>query len=165
MDFFDEAALRLKQQLKVTEDKQVAEALGLSGNAWTMRKRRGSFPEKELRALAQRRPDLGVDVEYVLTGAALSAHQRQAQYALRRFTLDAGGLSEGERAHLLDSLNQANLELATANARRDADYQQIIEVLRGCSDETVALALHLVVKLFRAEQAEKSSARRVQKPE
>lgn len=68
MNFFDEATLRLKQQLKVTENKQVAEALGMAGNTWAMRKRRGSFPEKELRALAQQRPDLGIDVEYVLTG-------------------------------------------------------------------------------------------------
>ncbi len=68
MNFFDEAALRLKQQLKVTENKQVAEALGMTGNAWTMRKRRDAFPEMELRALAQQRPELGIDVEYVLTG-------------------------------------------------------------------------------------------------
>jgi hypothetical protein len=79
MDFFDEAALRLKQQLKVTEDKQVAEMLGMSGNAWTMRKRRRSFPEVELYALAARRPELKINVEYVLTGRApqpMTAHGR-----------------------------------------------------------------------------------------
>lgn len=70
MDFFDEAALRLKQQLKVTEDKQVAEMLGMTGNAWTMRKRRRSFPEVELYALAAKRPELKIDVKYVLTGRA-----------------------------------------------------------------------------------------------
>jgi hypothetical protein len=68
MNFFEAATLRLKQQLKVTEDKQAAEALGMTGNAWTMRKRREAFPEKELRALAQQRPELGIDVDYVLTG-------------------------------------------------------------------------------------------------
>lgn len=70
MDFFDEAALRLKQQLKVTEDKQAAEMLGMTGNAWTMRKRRRSFPEVELYALAAKRPELKINVEYVLTGRA-----------------------------------------------------------------------------------------------
>ncbi len=68
MNFFEEASLRLKQQLKLTEDRQVAEAIGMTSNAWTMRKRRGAFPEKELRAAAQQRPDLQIDVNYVLTG-------------------------------------------------------------------------------------------------
>ncbi len=77
MNFFDEAALRLKQQLKVTEDKAAAEALGMSARAWAGRKERGSFPEKELRALAQQCPDLGIDVDYVLTGQ--SAKQAAAQ--------------------------------------------------------------------------------------
>lgn len=68
MNFFKEATLRLKQQLKVTEDKQVAELLGMSPRAWAGRKRRNSFPEKELYALAAKRPELGLDVHYVLTG-------------------------------------------------------------------------------------------------
>lgn len=73
MNFFEEATLRLKQQLKVTEDKQVAEVLGMTGNAWTMRKRRSSFPETELYALAAKRPELGIDVNYVLTGESTKA--------------------------------------------------------------------------------------------
>ncbi len=43
--------------------------LGIGEKAFNARKKRGSFPEKELRALAQQRPELGIDVEYVLTGA------------------------------------------------------------------------------------------------
>ena len=76
MNFFEEATLRLKQQLKVTEDKAVAGALGMTGNAWTMRKRRRNFPETELYALAAKRPDLGLDVHYVLTGLPESAQNR-----------------------------------------------------------------------------------------
>ncbi len=68
MNFFEEATLRLKQQLKVTEDRQVAEALGLSARAWAGRKKRGSFPEKELWVLIAQRPDLKLDVGYVLNG-------------------------------------------------------------------------------------------------
>lgn len=68
MNFFEEVTLRLKQQLKVNEDKQVAEYLGMTGKAWTARKRRNSFPEKELWALVAQRPDLKLDVGYVLNG-------------------------------------------------------------------------------------------------
>lgn len=68
MNFFAEATLRLKQQLKTTQDKEIALALGLSAQAWAGRKKRDNFPEKELRALAQRCPELGIDVGYVLTG-------------------------------------------------------------------------------------------------
>ena len=70
MNFFDEAALRLKQQLQVRTDKEVAEALGLSAVAWVGRKKRDNFPEVELYALAAKRPDLKINVEYVLTGRA-----------------------------------------------------------------------------------------------
>lgn len=76
MNFFKEATLRLKQQLKVTEDKQVAELLGMSPRAWAGRKRRDSFPEKELYALAAKRPELGLDVHYVLTGLPEEAQNR-----------------------------------------------------------------------------------------
>lgn len=68
MSFFDEATLRLKQQLKKKNDKEVAELLGLSPVAWTGRKKRGNFPETELLALTAKRPDLGIDVGYVLNG-------------------------------------------------------------------------------------------------
>lgn len=68
MDFFNEATLRLKQQLKTTQDKVVAEFLGFKPSAWVRRKNRDAFPEKELYALAATRPDLEIDVKYVLTG-------------------------------------------------------------------------------------------------
>ncbi|MGO1000857.1 hypothetical protein [Lysobacter sp. CA196] len=58
--------LRLKQQLSVRSDKEVAEALGLSARAFHGRKERGSFPKEELLALKQRAPQL--DVDYVLYG-------------------------------------------------------------------------------------------------
>lgn len=102
MDFFEEAALRLKQQLKVKEDKEVAAFLGISASALNMRKKRGNFPEKELYALAAKRPDLNLDVHYVLTGITREAHtQLQAG---RRHVEDAAaaGLSHDEiRAYAL----------------------------------------------------------------
>lgn len=72
MNFFEEATLRLKQQLKVYEDRQVAEILGMTSQAFVMRKKRGSFPEKELWALVAQRPDLKLDVGYILNGISES---------------------------------------------------------------------------------------------
>lgn len=72
MSFFEEATLRLKQQLKVSEDRQVAEILGMTSQAFVMRKKRGSFPEKELWALVAQRPDLKLDVGYILNGISKS---------------------------------------------------------------------------------------------
>ncbi|WP_218239779.1 hypothetical protein [Comamonas fluminis] len=70
MNFFEEATLRLKQQLHTTQDKEIASALGLSAQSWAGRKKRENFPEVELYALAAKRPDLKINVEYVLTGRA-----------------------------------------------------------------------------------------------
>lgn len=71
MNFFENASLRLKQQLGSSLDRDVAAALNISPRAWAGRKRSGSFPEVQLRALAQRRPDLKIDVDYVLTGRTI----------------------------------------------------------------------------------------------
>jgi hypothetical protein len=68
MNFFEEASLRLKQQLKLQTDKEVAELLGLSQRAWVGRKSRNNFPETELYALNSKRPELDIDIVYVMTG-------------------------------------------------------------------------------------------------
>ncbi len=68
MNFFEEATLRLKQQLNVTADQEAAAILGLTKHAWMGRKKRDSFPEKELWALSAQRPDLNLDVDYILKG-------------------------------------------------------------------------------------------------
>lgn len=71
MNFFEEATLRLKQQLKVTEDKEVAELLGFKSTAWAVRKKRESFPIKEVFALAAQRPELALDPDWIVTGTSL----------------------------------------------------------------------------------------------
>lgn len=73
VDFFYERLGRLKAALRLSKDKEVAEVLGLGEKAFNARKTRGAFPEKELRALAQQRPELGIDVDYVLTGITSQA--------------------------------------------------------------------------------------------
>lgn len=65
---FGGALLRLKQVLGVHSDKEVAEALGMKPTALNSRKARNSFPEDKLLALIARRPELGIDADYVMTG-------------------------------------------------------------------------------------------------
>lgn len=68
MDSFLECVARLKRALGVSKDIEVAELLGFSKAAFSERKRRDAFPDRELRALAAKRPDLRIDVDFVLTG-------------------------------------------------------------------------------------------------
>lgn len=69
--------------MRVSKDGEVAAALGLSKTAFAERKRRQSFPDKELRSLADTRPDLKLDVDYVLTGMSKAS-----------FTLAVAGIGE-----------------------------------------------------------------------
>jgi hypothetical protein len=73
MNLFSERMNRLKPILRVSKDQEVAAALGLSKTAFSERKKRDSFPELELRGLARARPELNIDVEYVITGVAQAA--------------------------------------------------------------------------------------------
>lgn len=115
MGNFQAALLRLKEHLGLETDKEVAELLGMTVKAFTARKARDSFPEEKLRALAQRRPDLPIDVDYVLTGETVrmryereyqrppASIQELTSYAMR----DA--LAPDER-DLLDLFRAASLE-------------------------------------------------------
>lgn len=150
MDFFSDSLGRLKHALRVSKDQEVAEALGLSKTAFSERKKRGAFPEENLRALAQQRPELGIDVVYVLTGGHLSAHQRQAIEGARAFT-DALPTGAADKQHLRALNDQAELQTASTNASRADNYAQITELLAGSSDETVALVLQLVARLYLAD--------------
>ncbi|GHT93944.1 hypothetical protein FACS1894116_07080 [Betaproteobacteria bacterium] len=136
------ARLRLKQQLKVRDDKDVAVILGMSAAALNMRKKRGNFPETELYALAAKRPDLRLDVGLVLHGDRLTPDQRTALAVTAAYP--PAGIPDAAA-----EVANAFLEL---NARRKGQYQQIVEVLNGCSDETVALVVQLVVRLYHADR-------------
>lgn len=69
MNSFPDVLSRLKHLLRVSKDNEVALILGMTKTAFAERKRRGSFPDRELRQLAAERPDLEIDVDYVLNGA------------------------------------------------------------------------------------------------
>lgn len=153
---FEEAALRLKQQLRVKTDKEAAEVLGLSAVAWVGRKNRGNFPETELYALAAKRPELGLDVEYVLTGGRLAPRERDHLASARALTLQAP-MEEAERQRLLALLDAGFVEQAATNAARQPDYRRLIETLNACSDESLRLVLQVAEK-FRASDAAISRA-------
>ncbi len=138
MNFFDQAALRLKQSLQVEQDKEVATLLAMSARAWAGRKKNDSFPEVELRALAQRRPDLGIDVEYVLTGGRLSDHERQAIERARQITQTWPGIDDADRERLHQLNNDAAYQTALQDALRAAaieplsdDERELLEMFRA----------------------------------
>lgn len=70
MDNFENSLFRLKEQLGVSTDKDAAKILGLAEKALNARKRRDSFPIKEVFALAAQRPELGLDPDYIVTGTS-----------------------------------------------------------------------------------------------
>lgn len=63
---FDQILLRLKQQLGVATDKEVAAQLGMTKTAFAERKRRNAFPEAELAVLVGKNPKL--DMSYIMGG-------------------------------------------------------------------------------------------------
>lgn len=97
MNFFSGALQRLKYCLRVSKDGEVADALGFTKSAFAERKRRGAFPETELRALAQARPDLRIDVAYILTG--VTTDERRAAEAASPYR---EGVAESRRLAALD---------------------------------------------------------------
>jgi len=67
---FDEQLLRLKYALGLSADQDVASVLGFTKTAFSERKKRGVFPADKVRALAGEKPELRLDVDYVLTGTS-----------------------------------------------------------------------------------------------
>ncbi len=109
--FFEQALLRLKDQLQVQTDKEVAKLLGMAPTSFNERKKRDSFPRDKLMALAVTRPDLHIDVHYVLadfpTLSTSLAHQQAARAAAQQDAAALAALSSEERV-LLDYFRQAS---------------------------------------------------------
>lgn len=67
MDFVD-FLYRIKQELDLKQDKDVADFLGISIKAFSARKSRNSIPVNHLKMAAFKQPELKIDVDYILTG-------------------------------------------------------------------------------------------------
>lgn len=65
---FDDALLRLKQALRVKNDTDVADKLGLHQSTLAHKKRKNEFPEKQLKEFIDLNPEYEIDYEYIMTG-------------------------------------------------------------------------------------------------
>lgn len=119
---FEQALLRLKEQLQVQADKDVALTLGLSATAFNDRKKRGAFPEDKLLALSARRPELGLDVGYVLGG-----HPMQKLQSSTQAILHLSSLLKYEPPMVWTALLQ---ELMFSHGLTEAGARRIMETLK-----------------------------------
>ncbi|ASK91067.1 helix-turn-helix domain containing protein [Xanthomonas campestris pv. trichodesmae] len=93
---FDRQLLRLKEALGILDDQDVATTLGMTKAAFSARKTRGVFPEDKLASLAVRRPELKLDVGYVMTGKRQELERRLA--AIRTATDIAARTTDDQTA-------------------------------------------------------------------
>lgn len=156
---FEKSLLRLKQALQVSEDQAVAAALGLSKAALADRKRKDSFPVDRLKALAHDRPDLKIDVDYVLSGIGLETREARARYSVGQDTAraelrsglvvatDAPELTEAEALAERDRLHEAG----GFPVRSDAEKMvgQLAVAARECEPADLAAMLQLALSLAR----------------
>ncbi len=141
MQSFERSLERLKHELRVSKDSEVAAKLGMSKTAFSERKKRGSFPEREVLRLIADSPDLDLDVTYVLTGARASVHMREHFTALTKTVLDMepdGGLLSG-------ALSKVFKEQGTLRDR--PEYVALLEVLDWCSPADLELMRAIAVRL------------------
>ena len=139
---FGAALLRLKEQIGLHLDKEVADLLALSDNAFHARKRRNAFPEDKLFALIAKRPELKIDVAYVLTGVHQPRHARMQA--------DHVAAWAGQQGTELAAQAAKDLIEATAvrTAGRAADYMALVDLASHCDDERFTLLVE-VAKAFR----------------
>ena len=70
MDLFSCFMDRLKSQVGLSKDREIAELIGLSITAFAERKRRDSIPIKDIFQLAKNRPELGLDPDWIVSGTS-----------------------------------------------------------------------------------------------
>lgn len=140
MIFFEEATLRLKQQLKLVQDREVAPILGMTPRAWAGRKKNESFPANELYALAAKRPDLQLDVHYVLTGITGAAQA----------SLDA---KEGRIARAADAGMGFDEIRAMERATNPAHVDEIVKLLSACSASELSAVRTLLISIVGSREA------------
>ncbi len=130
---FDQQLLRMKAVLGMTSDQAVAAALGMTKAAFSDRKRRGAFPEDKLRGLAQQRPELLLDVDYVLTGRRLYEeaavrHATMMEAARRQLGLSGQSPNVASTQHL--PVSDSN---AATSHHLTADELELLELFRAAT--------------------------------
>lgn len=163
---FEKLLLRLKQALQMTEDQAVAAALGLTKAAFADRKRKDSFPVERLKALAHDRPDLAIDVDYVLTGVDAETREARGRYTAGQETAraelrqgltaardDAKPVSEAEALEARERLHESGG--FPVRAEPELMVARLAKAARECSPADLAAMLQLALSL-----AEKSKPTR-----
>ena len=133
MNFFEEATLRLKQELNVKQDREVSALLGLSPTSWAGRKTRGLFPEKEVLALKGSNPDLELDVHYVMTGTRLADSTAQRLGALPVRIREARGRRSTAAFAKLVGTDEATLAKIEAGTQLP-DHELMMRIVDANSD-------------------------------
>lgn len=138
MKNFIDVINRLKISLSVTTNREIAEYLGLTQSAFSERKKRNSFPEKELKALANDRPDLNLDVDYILTGSS------EAKETVENNFWDAvmkGYSQDNHRSRLNDESDGFDVELpptprdASSKVLLNAEEMMLVSCYRKSSED------------------------------
>lgn len=123
MILFEPVLLRLKEQLGVTTDKEVAEILGLKEKAFNARKTRDSFPEDKLLALHAKRPDLHLDIAYILTGERAVVHAVMGAVRAAAEIVDRLGGTKAERQIRSEALLSSVVQASRSNL---SDEEQLL---------------------------------------
>lgn len=146
---FHEQLLRLKEALGLAEDQQVADALGMTAQAFSARKGRGSFPEGKVVAAKARFPAL--DVGYVLTGKRSETPSRRA--------LEAAAALSAKQPLVIQEAAAAAYHLHALQEASAADKQQSLqEILRWCDDDAIDLITRMAARLAKAKPQKKGAA-------
>ncbi|MFZ1418230.1 MAG: transcriptional regulator [Burkholderiaceae bacterium] len=123
---------RLKEQLGLHTDKDVASALGLQAKAFNARKRRGAFPDSEVLTLKHQKPELNLDVDYIFTGIRSAVYDANIKLAethpliadVERLAGIYAMLSESSQRVLIDTarrLRELELLLKTELDKNEKD--------------------------------------------
>lgn len=145
MSDFDDQLNRLKAALSLSEDQDVADLLGMTKAAFSARKSRGSFPVDKLKALAADKPQLRLDVKYVLTGVSDELERRLAAVGTATRIAGKAGSRTSRRA-----VQQAAFEAMVESL--SADEQQLVHYFRGADDRGRALLLATGATVARYDQ-------------
>lgn len=133
---FEEKLQRLKRVLSLSQDQEIASALGMTKAALSERKRRNSFPDERVMGLLSQYPDL--DVGFILTGGSGAAGDRRQLRADLETAWRKGGLEA-----LLDAVNSDEIIRRT---RLDRQHQ-LSALAAACSDQDLELLLRLAARL------------------
>lgn len=149
---------RLKAALGVREDQEVAKALGMTKAALSLRKKRGTFPSDKLVALSASRPDLAIDVSYIVSGV----HPRPGRsVAVEDGLLRVlGALPAGTVQHqelLLDLATRLAGQLRVLRAERAAVYEAILVALDKADIATVNTVRELADRMATADREKRQA--------